>query len=412
LGKKGEKKITITIKSRENLNDFTGRKAKSRYRIWLIGVSLLVVVLGVSGCHTLAFYGQAAKGQYQILAHQESIEKLMTAGDTPKQLKERFELLRDLRGFASNDLKLPIDSHYRKYVDVHRPFVVWNVEAAPELSMEPKTWWYPLLGSLEYRGYFSKAGATNYAGYLRKKGFDVSVGGVGAYSTLGWFKDPVLNTFIFEQDPDLAEIIFHELGHQRLFARGDTDFNEAFATTVGQEGARRWLKARGNALGLKEYSAHLERSDQFVHLVMSTRTKLETLYGDQRTEDGRVKASAKKNAASRDELRNRKKQILQEMQAEYARLKATWGGDMEYDGWFAHPINNAQLNSVAAYYDFVPAFEQMLAANGGDMDKFYKAAEQLSKKPKSERHEQLRILARTRLTPARVQVRRVPAGGG
>jgi predicted aminopeptidase len=366
----------------------------------------------MSGCHTLAFYGQAAKGQYQILAHQQSIEKLMAAADTPKQLKERFELLRDLRAFASNDLKLPTDSHYRKYVDVHRPFVVWNVEAAPELSMEPKTWWYPLVGSLEYRGYFSKAGATNYATYLRRKGFDVSVGGVGAYSTLGWFKDPVLNTFIFEADADLAEIIFHELGHQRLFARGDTDFNEAFATTVGQEGARRWLKARGNAAGLKEYSAHLERSDQFVHLVMGIRARLETLYGDERTEDGKVKASGKRDAASCDELRKRKEQILHEMQAEYARLKANWGGGTEYDGWFAHPINNAQLNSVAAYYDFVPAFEQILAANGGDMDKFYKAAERLSKKPKSERHEQLRILARTRLAPVRAQHGRLQAGAG
>jgi predicted aminopeptidase len=375
-------------------------------------VLLLLIVLGMSGCHTLAFYGQAAKGQYQILAHQQSIEKLQAAADTPKQLKERFELLQDLRAFASNDLKLPVDSHYRKYVDVHRPFVVWNVEAAPELSMEPKTWWYPLLGSLEYRGYFSKAGATNYAAYLRRKGFDVSVGGVGAYSTLGWFNDPVLNTFIFEEDPDLAEIIFHELGHQRLFARGDTDFNEAFATTVGQEGARRWLKARGNTAGLKQYSAHLERSGQFVHLVMGTRARLETLYGDERTEDGKVKASAKKDAASRDELRKRKEQILHEMQAEYARLKANWGGDTEYDGWFAHPINNAQLNSVAAYYDFVPAFEQILAANGGDMDKFYKAAEQLSKKPKSERHERLRILARPRLAPLRAQYGLVHAGAG
>ena len=394
------------------MNDLTNRNGKSRYRIWLIGALLLVVVVGVSGCHTIAFYGQAAKGQYQILAHEQSIEKLMAAADTPKQLKERFELLRDLRQFASNDLKLPTDSHYRKYVDVHRPFVVWNVEAAPELSMEPKTWWYPLLGSLEYRGYFSKAGATNYAASLRKQGYDVSVGGVGAYSTLGWFKDPVLNTFIFEEDSELAEIIFHELGHQRLFARGDTDFNEAFATTVGQEGARRWLKARDNESGLKAYSAHLERSDQFVHLVMSTRARLEALYGDEKTGDGRVKASVKRNPASRDELRKQKERILHEMQAQYAGLKASWGGDTEYDGWFAHPINNAQLNSVAAYYDFVPAFEQILAANGGDLDKFYKAAEQISKKPKPERHEQLRVLAHARLGPARAQRSRAVAGAG
>jgi len=363
----------------------------------------LLVGFGVSGCHTLSFYGQAVKGQYQIFAHQQSIEKLMAAKDTPAPLKQRFELLRDLRAFAQSDLKLPTDDHYRKYVDVHRPFVVWNVEAAAEFSMEPKTWWYPLLGSLEYRGYFSKSGATNYAASLRAKGLDVSVGGVGAYSTLGWFRDPVLNTFIFEQDADLAEIIFHELAHQRLFARGDTDFNEAFATTVGQEGARRWLKARGNNSALNDYLAHLHRSDQFVHLVMHTRAQLERLYGDEQTADGKIKSALKSNHASNEELRLQKKKILEDMQAQYASLKLEWGGDTEYDAWFAHPINNAQLNSVAAYYDFVPGFEQLLAANDGDMQKFYQAAERISKRPKLDRHEELRILASTRPAPARAQ---------
>lgn len=360
-----------------------------------------MVVLGVSGCHTLGFYGQAARGQYQILAHQQPIEKLMASAQTPQRLKQRFELLRDLRAFAGQELKLPTDNQYRKYVDVHRPFVVWNVEAASELSLQPKTWWYPLLGSLEYRGYFSKAGATNYAASLRKQGYDVSVGGVEAYSTLGWFKDPVLNTFIFEDDAELAEIIFHELGHQRLFARGDTDFNEAFATTVGQEGARRWLKAKGDTAGLKNYRAHLDRSSQFVHLVMSTRARLEALYGDERTKDGKIKAGRKKNPEAAEKLRAQKEQILREMKEQYVRLKAQWGGDPEYDGWFSHPINNAHLNSVAAYYDFVPAFEQILAAHGGDMEKFYQAAEQLSKRPKPERHEQLRILARAKGVPER-----------
>ncbi len=364
---------------------------------------LFVAGLGLCGCHTLSFYGQAVKGQYQIFAHQKSIDKLITAPDTSPRLKERLELLRDLRAFAKADLSLPTDHQYRKYVDVQRPFVVWNVEAAPEFSMEPKTWWYPLLGSLQYRGYFSKSGATNYAAFLRSEGYDVSVGGVEAYSTLGWFKDPVLNTFIFESDADLAEIIFHELGHQRLFARGDTDFNEAFATTVGQEGARRWLKARGNNLGLNDYLAHLHRSDQFVHLVMRTRAQLLQLYGDEQTEDGKIKARSKKDSPPSDQLRQQKKKLLAGMQDEYARLKSEWGGDTEYDGWFAHSINNAQLNSVAAYYDLVPGFEQLLAANGGDVEKFYEAAERLSKRPKPDRHEELKILARSRLVPSRAQ---------
>ena len=357
--------------------------------------------------------GKLSRASTEIFAHERPIEKLISTPDTPQRLKQRLEVLSDLRVFARNELKLPVDNHYQKYVDVHRPFVVWNVEAAPELSMEPKTWWYPLLGSLEYRGYFTKSGATSCAADLSKRGYDVSVGGVEAYSTLGWFEDPVLNTFIFEDDADLAEIIFHELGHQRLFVRGDTDFNEAFATTVGEEGARRWLKARGDGAGLQEYLAHLRRLNGFVHLVMNTRSQLEALYGDHRTEDGKIKATPKRDPGIEDKLRQEKRHILRQMQAAYTRLKANWGGDTEYDGWFAHPINNAHLNSVAAYYDFVPAFQQILAAQGGDLEKFYRSVEALSKQPKNDRHEQLRILARARLVRERSgNAGRMMAGDG
>jgi predicted aminopeptidase len=366
----------------------------ARLRKWLVGLSLALMVAGFSGCRTVGFYSQALKGQYQIFAHEHSIQKLLADPQTPPHLKARLELLEQIRAFAASDLKLPVDDHYRKYVDVHRSFVVWNVEAAPEFSMQPKTWWYPLVGSLEYRGYFSKSGATNYAGYLRTKGFDVSVGGVEAYSTLGWFKDPVLNTFIFEDDADLAEIIFHELGHQRVFARGDTDFNEAFATTVGQEGARRWLEAKGDIAARDQYLAHLQRNTQFVHLIMRTRAELEALYGDERKDDGKVKATEKKQSIPPEQLREQKRRIMAGLKKEYAVLKAQWGGNTEFDDWFAHETNNAHLNSIAAYYDFVPGFEQILAANGGDLEKFYNAVERLSKKPKKERHEELRALSR------------------
>ncbi len=222
-------------------------KPARRLRRWLAVPAFLLAVLATTGCQSLGYYGQAIKGQYEIVARQESIEKLLADPHTPAPLKAKLQLVESLRAFAAKDLKLPVDGHYQKYADVRRRFVVWNVEAAPEFSLEPKSWWYPIVGSLEYRGYFSERGATNYAARLRKKGYDVYVGGVQAYSTLGWFKDPVLNTFIFEPEPDLAEILFHELAHQQVFASGDTDFNEAFATTVGQEGARRWLRAQGRS---------------------------------------------------------------------------------------------------------------------------------------------------------------------
>jgi predicted aminopeptidase len=369
------------------------RIKKSRWlRRWLIGTLLVLIVLVVSGCKTLSFYAQAVRGQYQIFAHEQTIATLVADPRTPEKLKNRLELVRQLRLFADQSLKLPVDGHYRKYVDVHRPYVVWNVEAAPEFSMEPKTWWYPLVGSLKYRGYFSERGATNYGSWLARRGFDVYTGGVEAYSTLGWFKDPLLNTFIYEGDPFLAEIIFHELGHQRVFARGDTDFNEAFATTVGQEGARRWLRQHGTPEALDHYESVLHRNMQFVALVMKTRRQLEALYGDVRDEEGRVRSTKKKRGVPPETLRSTKQQIITGMRQDYARLKAEWGGSKAYDSWFAREINNAKLNSVAAYYDLVPGFEQVLVLHKGDLAQFYDAAERLSKMPKKERHQWLAAL--------------------
>jgi predicted aminopeptidase len=351
---------------------------------------LALVLMAVSGCQTLSFYGQAIKGQYQIIARRQPLEKVVAAPETEADLRAKLQLVQDVRVFAQKELKLPVDGHYEKYVDVHRRFVVWNVEAAREFSLEPKTWWYPLVGSLDYRGYFSERGATNYGRWLKKKGYDVYVAGVEAYSTLGWFKDPVLNTFISNAPADLSETIFHELGHQRVFARSDTDFNEAFATTVGQEGARRWLRAKGNMAAYADYANGLRRNSQFVHLVMNTRERLAALYGDELTSGGKLKATRKNRDQPRQDLQRQKQRVLDELQQQYAQLKVQWGGNQDYDEWFANHLNNAQLNSVAAYYDLVPGFEHLLAANGGDLEAFYQAAETLAKKPKKERHELLR----------------------
>ena len=347
----------------------------------------------MSGCQSLSYYGQAIKGQYGIVAHWESLDKLLADPKTPAPLKAKLQLVQSLRAFAKKDLKLPVDGHYQKYADVHRPFVVWNVEAAPEFSLEPKTWWYPFVGSLEYHGYFSERSARNYAARVQKKGCDIYVGGVTAYSTLGWFKDPILNTFIFDPEPDLAETIFHELGHQRVFASGDTDFNEAFATTVGQEGARRWLRAKGDRSAYEKYLAELRRARQFANLIMTTRERLLALYGDERTEEGNVKAAKKKRTIPPEQLRGQKQYLINRLQQEYTQLKAQWGGNTEYDEWFAEPVNNAQLNSVAAYYDLVPGFERLLQHNGGDLEKFYEAADRLARDPKTERDRWLRTLA-------------------
>lgn len=364
-----------------------------RRRKWALAFLLAVIVGAVSGCRTIGFYAQAARGQMQIFTHQKAIDKLIADPNTPAALREKLQLVEQLRTFAKDQLKLPVDGNYRKYVDVHRPYVVWNVQATPQFSLQPRTWWYPLVGSLEYRGYFSERGATNYAARNTKKGDDVYVDGVEAYSTLGWFKDPILNTFIDSSEPELAEVLFHELGHRRVFARGDTDFNEAYATTVGQEGARRWLRASGKTNLLEKYTVALHRNDQFVHLIMSTREQLEKVYGDTLDKDGKVKA-AKIPPLPPAQLKEAKQRVFTSLRSNYELLKMSWGGYSGYDDWFAHELNNAQLNTIANYYDFLPAFKRLLELNDGNMEKFYTAVEHLSKMDKDQRHQALRNLAK------------------
>ncbi len=334
------------------------------------------MVVCFSGCQALSFYRQAIAGQYQILAHQKSIKDLMANPETPPQLKAKFAQVLKIRQFAAVELKLPADEAYLKYTDLHRPYVVWNVNVAPALSLEPKTWWFPVVGRASYRGYFDEAGARHYAARWEKKGWDVYVDGVEAYSTLGWFRDPLINTFIYAAEADLAELIFHELGHRRLYVNGDTDFNEAFATEVAAEGIRRWFAASSNPKAYQEHQASLARDQQFVQLVMDTRRELEAVYGDGRLPDA-------------EKLRS-KEEIIAKLRSRYAAVKQQWGGDHGYDEWFAQPINNAKLNTVSAYYDLVPAFQALLRAKGGDMEKFYGAVAALGKLPVEKRHEALR----------------------
>jgi predicted aminopeptidase len=221
---------------------------------------------------------------------------------------------------------------------------------------------------------------------------EVFVGGVDAYSTLGWFKDPLLNTFLFQPDPCLADLLFHELAHQQLFASGDTDFNESFATFVGQEGTRQWLLRKGSQKTIDAYQAYLRRNEQFERLALATRDQLETLYGDRRDKAGNIHSAGHKTDQEARALRREKARILLEMENRFATLKASWDGPSAYDGWFSHPLNNAQLNSLANYYAFVPGFQKLFAEQAGDWSNFYKEAKRLSHLPKKERHASLQIL--------------------
>ena len=350
---------------------------------------LTIIAATLTGCQTASFYFQAVRGQAQLLARRQSCEKLIADPKTPPDLKAKLQLAGKICDFAREELKLPVNGDYRCYADLGRPYAVWNVYDAPEFSMESKTWWYPIVGSLGYRGFFAERGARQYAAKLAGKGFDTYVEGVEAYSTLGWFKDPLLNTFIHQPEPVLVEILFHELAHQRLFASGDTDFNEAFATCVGQEGVRRWLRAENDPAALENYRGGLQRNSQFVQLVSEARKKLEALYGDERAEDGKIKAAKHSSVTASPQRHDAKQRILAELRHGYKNLKGNWGGYAGYEDWFARDLNNAQLNSIATYYDLVPAFERLLSTNDGDLEKFYAAVKQLAKLPKIERHHRL-----------------------
>jgi predicted aminopeptidase len=379
-------------------------------------VILFCAIAGlITGCGSMGYYRQAISGQYEILDRREPIQSVLARTNTSPALREKLQLVLGLREFAEHELRLKTDGHYAKYADLRRRYVVWNVYAAPEFSLEPKKWWYPVVGKLKYRGFFSEKEARECGARLAKEGYDVYVGGVDAYSTLGFFKDPVLNTFIYNTAPDLAEILFHELAHQRVFAKGDTDFNEAFATAVGEEGVRRWLAVQGDAKLRAEYDLELRRKDQFVALVMKAREDLSEVYGEEkrirsRTERDPPTAKPRKNglqletsreavdAASTNSLvavkRARKAEVIAKLRTEYEQLKTSWGGYAGYDHWFQRSLNNAQLSTVATYYTLLPAFERLLTQNGGDLQKFYVEAKALASLPKEERQQRMAALAK------------------
>ena len=342
-----------------------------------LSCSWLALALFLTGCQTISYYTQAVSGQMQILNRKRPIQSVLEDPTTSDALKQKLQLVLTVREFAEKELHLPANGHYLDYADLGRRFAVWNVYAAPEFSLKPKSWWYPAVGRLEYRGYFSEKRAREYAADLEQKGYDVYVGGVTAYSTLGWFQDPVLNTFVWDDDYDLAEVLFHELAHQRLFVPGDTDFNEAFATAVAEEGLRRWMRSRNDSTANPRIEASFERTEQFVNLVARTRVKLDALYA---TPTGGAEET------QRVLKRREKQRILEEMRSEYQRLRMAWSGDRNYDHWFSRRLNNAQLNTVQTYHHLVPAFRALLEDLHGDLESFYKTVEDIAKLKKEERH--------------------------
>ena len=307
----------------------------------------------------------------------QPISKVTADPATSAELKAKLERVVEMRDFASRELHLPDNGSYRSYADIGRPYVVWNVFAAPEFSVKPKEWCFLFAGCVGYRGYFSKAGAEQFASELRAQRYDVFVGGVPAYSTLGWLNDPVLSTFVQYPDADIAELMFHELAHQLVYVQGDSTFNESFAVTVEREGVDRWLAAHGSEAQRRAFEREQVRRQAFAELVATYRDRLAQLYAE---------------PLDAQHMRARKEELLTQMREEYGRLKQSWDGFAGYDQWFEQPLNNAQLASVTIYTQLVPAFQRILRENGGDLQRFYAEAKRLAALPKAQRDAELASL--------------------
>ncbi len=340
--------------------------------------ALLFGFASAAGCSSVGYYFQAVSGQMELTRKARPIPKVIADPDTGAELKARLGRVVQMRDFASRELHLPDNASYRRYADIGRPYVVWNVFAAPEFSVKPKEWCFPFAGCVGYKGYFKKTGADQLASGLRTERYDVFVGGVPAYSTLGWFDDPVLSTFVQYPDAEIARLMFHELAHQLVYVQGDSTFNESFAVTVEREGVERWLAAHGTEAQQREFEQQQVRNQAFVELVASCRARLAELYAE---------------PLDPEQMRSRKQQVLAQMRAEYHRLRQSWGAFAGYDWWFDQPLNNAQLASVTIYTQLVPAFERILRDNGGDLQRFYAEVERLAGLPKAQRDAELTSLA-------------------
>ncbi|WP_339409575.1 aminopeptidase [Pseudomonas sp. EA_35y_Pfl2_R5] len=336
----------------------------------------LAATLLLSGCSTLDYYSHLTGGHLHLLQTREPIAELLENPATDPELKQRLALAQQARDFASAQLSLPNNGSYRVYADIQRPFVVWNVFATPEFSLSPELHCFPIAGCVAYRGFYSLGRARGSAALLKQQGLDTYLGGVEAYSTLGWFDDPILNTMLRWSDERLVAVIFHELAHQQLYVADDTAFNESFASFVEREGLRQWRAEQG--LQPNDPQGEQQR-EQFIGLVLASRARLQQLY-----------ASDLPPA----QMRSGKHAELARLRAEYHALsKREWAGSGRYDDWINAPINNAKLLPFGLYDQWVPAFAALFEQVERDWSRFYERVAALGELPVVERQQALTDLS-------------------
>ncbi len=345
-----------------------------------MGKKLLLLTLSwlLAGCAELSYYAQSLGGHFEIVRQARPIEDWLADAHTGNALAQRLKQVLALRDFADEQLDLPVGDSYREYADIGRPWVVKNLYAAPEFALRLKTWCHPFAGCIAYRGYFDEVMLEKEAESLRQQGMDVHVGKVAAYSTLGWFDDPVLNTFVYWSDPGLAGLLFHELAHRRVYVDDDSSFNEAYATAVQQAGVEAWLRERGQEQALKAYRQRLANRRRVLELIREARQDLAVLYAE---------------ALSTEQKRRRKQIRLERLRQDYERLSAHLDGDDGFRQWMVSGLNNAKLLSLATYQDAVPDFLALLERLHGNFAAFHRAVERLGKLPRGRRMDCLRAWA-------------------
>ena len=325
----------------------------------------------------MAYYSQAVAGQCQILVGQKPIATMMDDPNVSPDLRRQLKLVLKLRLFARDELKMNPAGNYLRYRELDRKFALWVVYAAPEFDSELKSWWYPVVGRFTTRGFFKESTARAYAKRLEEQALDVYVGGAPAYSTLGWFDDPVLSTFINYSETELANLIFHELAHHHLFLPGDATFNESFATAVAEIGVDRWLEAHHGAAKRDEYLARRKRTRQFNEMLFQAREELQQMYASDKT------AVQKRNAKAR---------IIVQLKSRIMELSQADPSNRRLANWSQRQINNALLGATAVYYRQVPAIIALFEKSNRDFTAFFAAVKNLSQLNQDKREAMLKVL--------------------
>ncbi len=321
-------------------------------------IAIVALLLVLSGCSSISYYGQSVIGHTRLMLARQSINGMLKDEALDASLRLELNLAKELRAFSISHLALPDNGSYSSYVELDREFPVWTVVAANEFSVIPSSWCYPIIGCASYRGYFSEHDAHEFAAELQNKNLETSVGGAGAYSTLGWFDDPIVPSMVRYGVEGFAETLFHELAHQVIYVKNNTEFNEAFATVVGEQGALIWLANNRPEL-LVGYQEKMRARNAFTILLFETKQALDELYMSDLSDE--VK-------------RSKKSEVLNEMRREYSQIKQSqWQGKPWFDTWFDTPVNNARLAGIGAYRDLVPEFELLLRACDMSFSRFYAA---------------------------------------